>query len=76
MRSGRKITARIKMPLLTPPPDGEGLIDQSQGERLIFEVSEVTPEMLRWLADQPLDDLRIEPAAVSRLYRSIHPDAV
>lgn len=76
MRSGRKITARIKMPLLTLPPDQQGLINQSQGDRLVFEVSEVTSEMLRWLADQPLDDLRIEPAAVSRLYRSIHPEAL
>lgn len=74
MRRGRRIVARKVAPL-ADLPRLKGLADSSSSTHLVLEVAEMAPMLLRWLADQPIEDLRIEPAAVARLYRSIHPDA-
>jgi ABC-2 type transport system ATP-binding protein len=74
MRRGRRVVAR-KLAPLAEPPVVPGLEDSSSATHLILEVAEMTPALLRWLADQPLEDLRIEPATVARLYRSIHPES-
>lgn len=73
MRRGRRVSAR-KLGPVSRPPECQGLVDASSPEKLIYEVSELSPNLLAWLACQPVEDLRIEPLAVSRLYRSIHPE--
>jgi ABC-2 type transport system ATP-binding protein len=70
LRDGRSVTGRFTG---TPPsndPNGEPL-DTADG-RLNLTWRGPMPQLLTWLAEQRLDDLRIEPLGLAPIYKKWH----
>ncbi len=56
---------------LQPPPPGECRV-QSRGQgSWELEVPRLRPELLRWLASLPVEEVRIQPLALEQLYRRV-----
>ncbi len=73
LRAGRRVTARFVGPAPVAGPDGGPLpADATTGDRLDLEYRGPLPELLTWLANQPVDDLRIEPLGLTPIYRRFH----
>ncbi len=72
LRRGRRIRAVLGGPLVGAPPDGFGAMLVVEAGRLNLEVERFGPEVLGWLALQPISDLRIEPLGLGKLYHAIH----
>ena len=54
-------------------PDGEPLPASAiVGSRLSLTFRGPLPQLLDWLAKQPLDDLKVEPQGLGPIYRSVH----
>ena len=45
---------------------------QSRGHELEFEHSGPLPELLRWLAELPVADVKIEPMGLAGIYHQFH----
>src|SRR5579883_1441791 len=67
LREGRYVTARLTGP---PPASGPGGMPVSiDGDRLSLEYRGPLPELLAWLAGQPVADLKIEPIGLGPIYK-------
>jgi beta-exotoxin I transport system ATP-binding protein len=81
LRSGRHVRARLERPSAdfaklgdarvlrpspTPLPEGEG------SKQLDFEYTGPLPELLRWLSELPIADLKIEPMGLANVYQQYH----
>lgn len=55
---------------IAAPPNVRAL--ESNGEALAFEHSGPLPEVLRWLADLPVADVKIEPLGLANIYQKFH----
>ena len=69
LRVGRHVTARLTGPP-TLGPDGKPLPDDAiADQRLTLDYRGELPELLTWLARQPVDDLKIEPLGLTPIYK-------
>jgi hypothetical protein len=50
---------------------GQGGVE-SRGLELVFQHTGPLPELLRWLAELPVADLRIEPMGLANIYQHYH----
>ena len=73
LREGRHVTARLTGP---PPSAGPGDVplspDAATDGRLDLEYRGPLPDLLRWLAAQPVTDLKVAPLGLSAIYRKHH----
>jgi ABC-2 type transport system ATP-binding protein len=80
LRQGRRVCARYAAG--SPPPDAAALpslpglqmVDRKD-DRLTLEHTGSLPELLGWLAGQPLAELRVEPLGLASVYARYHGDA-
>ena len=69
---GRLVQARFQEVAVTPPPlPGLRVMEQTK-ERLTLEFTGELPELLAWLAQQPLVELRVEPLGLTPVYYRYH----
>jgi ABC-2 type transport system ATP-binding protein len=73
LREGRTVSAHLTGPVPATGPDGEPLPPAAiVGNRLSLTFRGPLPQLLGWLAKQPLDDLKVEPQGLGPIYRSVH----
>ena len=73
LREGRHVTARLTGPPPAADPDGTPLSpDAIPHGRLDLEYRGPLPGLLRWLAAQPVADLKVAPLGLSAIYRKYH----
>lgn len=73
LREGRSVSARLTGAAPARGPDGNPLeLSAVVGDRLNLAYRGPLPALLNWLAQQPLDELRIEPMGLGPIYRQIH----
>jgi ABC-2 type transport system ATP-binding protein len=73
LREGRDVTAKLTGPAPATDPDGKSLPAGAvaNGElNLTYRGS--LPDLLAWLAKQPLADLKVEPQGLGGIYRKVH----
>ena len=73
LREGRLVHATLNGPwdADAPLPDGLAVREQEK-DRLTLEYHGPLPELLAWLARQPLADLRLEPLGLASIYYRFH----
>jgi ABC-2 type transport system ATP-binding protein len=71
LQEGRLVQARFNGPA-PAPPELPGLRVRARGDRLTLEYSGALPELLAWLASQPLAELQIEPLGLNAVYHRYH----
>ena len=74
LRQRHRISARLAEPLAAIPAglsEHVRLIHQAEG-RVVLEATESLTELLGWLADLPLSELRIEPVGLAAVYDKYH----
>jgi ABC-2 type transport system ATP-binding protein len=74
LREGRLV--RVRFAGSPPPiPDLPDLhLRQQQDHQLILEYTGALPPLLQWLANQPVQDLRMEPLGLAPIYHRYHGD--
>jgi ABC-2 type transport system ATP-binding protein len=72
LREGRLIQARLTSDVAELPPLAGLQVRQKQHDWLTLEHTGPLPELLAWLARQPLADLRMEPLGLQAIYRRYH----
>jgi ABC-2 type transport system ATP-binding protein len=73
LRQARLISAKFKEPPKSSFPDLPGMRIRDQKEQdLVVECTNSLTAALDWLANQPLEDLRIEPLGLSATYHRYH----
>ncbi|HEY7312173.1 MAG TPA: ABC transporter ATP-binding protein [Gemmataceae bacterium] len=72
LREGRLIQARFTGDVEALPPLAGLKIAARQKDRLTLEHTGPLPELLTWLARQPLADLRMEPLGLKGIYQRYH----
>ena len=74
LREGRAVHARVPGTVPFKGPDGERLSPEALGPdgRLNLTWRGPLPPLLNWLAEQALDDLRVEPLGLGPIYRRYH----
>jgi ABC-2 type transport system ATP-binding protein len=72
LREGRHIRARLKTPGVQLATLENTKALRSNGDQLDFEYTGPLPELLRWLSDLPLSDLKIEPMGLTSIYQQYH----
>lgn len=72
LRKGRQVRTRLNRPADgIVPPDWAQRISANQDE-LDFEYTGPLPELLRWLSEQPVTDVKIEPMGLAGIYHQYH----
>jgi ABC-2 type transport system ATP-binding protein len=72
LRQGRLVRARCTGPIEPLPPlEGLQVLEQTP-ERICLEMTGPLPDLLRWLAQQPLTDLHVEPLGLTAIYARYH----
>jgi ABC-2 type transport system ATP-binding protein len=66
LRRGRHVTATLAGPVTAGPA---GSVPTIVGDRLALSYRGPVPELMAWLATQPLADVRIEPQGLSDIYK-------
>jgi ABC-2 type transport system ATP-binding protein len=72
LREGRSVSARLTGPAPPAGPDGSPLDGAVAGDRLQMTFRGPLPELLEWLARQPLADLVVEPQGLAPIYKKFH----
>ena len=77
LREGRAVHARVTATVPVNGPDGERLTPDAltPDGRLNLTWRGPLPPLLTWLAEQALDDLRVEPLGLGPIYRKYHGNA-
>jgi ABC-2 type transport system ATP-binding protein len=72
LQEGRLVRARFQQEAVAPPAlPGLRVMEQAK-DRLTLEFTGELPELLSWLARQPLVELRVEPLGLTPLYYRYH----
>jgi ABC-2 type transport system ATP-binding protein len=80
LRQGRRLSARyaagapVPDVAALPPLPGLKMLERKD-DRLTLEHTGSLPDLLAWLARQPLADLRVEPLGLASIYARYHGDA-
>ena len=73
LREGRLVHATLNGPWDADGPRPDGLAVRAfEKDRLTLEYRGPLPELLRWLSQQPLADLRLEPLGLAAIYYRFH----
>jgi ABC-2 type transport system ATP-binding protein len=73
LKEGRSISAQLTGPAPFKGPDDEPLDPKAINEgRLDFTFRGPLPTLLKWLANQPLTDLKIQAMGLGPIYRKVH----
>jgi ABC-2 type transport system ATP-binding protein len=73
LREGRHVTGRLTEGTPAAGPAGRPLPAEATADgRLDLEYRGPVPELLRWLADVAVEDVRVEPLGLSGIYRRYH----
>jgi ABC-2 type transport system ATP-binding protein len=72
LREGRLIQARFTGDVATLPPLAGLQVRERRHDWLTLEYTGPIPQLLSWLAQQPLADLRMEPLGLKSIYRRYH----
>jgi ABC-2 type transport system ATP-binding protein len=72
LRKGRLVQARFAGSMESLPPLDGLCVRQQEGDRLTLEYTGPLPELLAWLARQPLADLRLQPLGLQAIYHRYH----
>jgi beta-exotoxin I transport system ATP-binding protein len=73
LREGRFVRARLNGPWDGEAPLLDGLrLRAHEKDHLTLEYHGPLPELLAWLARQPLADLRLEPLGLASIYYRFH----
>lgn len=73
LREGRTVAARLIGPAPATGPDGQALAPENVADgRLQLTFGGPLPQLLDWLARQPVTDLKIEPQGLGPIYRRVH----
>jgi ABC-2 type transport system ATP-binding protein len=73
LREGRLIRARLNGPWNAAGPLPDGLrLQEHEKDNLTLEYHGPLPELLAYLARQPLADLRLEPLGLAAIYNRFH----
>jgi ABC-2 type transport system ATP-binding protein len=73
LREGRSVSAKLTGPAPAALPDGSPLpADAVENGELNLTYRGPLPELLAWLARQPLADLKVEPPGLGGIYRRVH----
>jgi ABC-2 type transport system ATP-binding protein len=73
LREGRHVSAALVGPPPAAGPDGRPLPgDAFLNGRLTLDYRGPLPDLLAWLAGQPLSDLRVEPMGLTPIYNKAH----
>ena len=73
LRGGRAVSARLVGAAPSAGPDGRPLPpDATADGRLNLTYRGPLPDLLGWLARQPVEDLRVEPQGLGPIYRQFH----
>lgn len=75
LRAGRHVRARLNPP--TTPTTNVALLRDARSLRsteaeLDFEFTGALPDLLRWLSELPVVDLKIEPMGLANIYQQYH----
>jgi ABC-2 type transport system ATP-binding protein len=80
LRQGRRVSARYAAG--STPPDAARLpplpglqVLERKEDRLLLEHTGALPDLLGWLAGQPLTELHVEPLGLASVYAKYHGDA-
>jgi len=71
LRQGRIARLRLTQPPTKPPPEVT-IQDQRDGQMTLLCQGEPSP-LLRWLANQAVSDVQIEPMGLGPIYARLHP---
>jgi ABC-2 type transport system ATP-binding protein len=72
LMEGRLVRARFSGEAVAPPPlPGLRVLEETK-DRLTLEFTGELPELLSWLARQPLAELRVEPLGLTPVYYRYH----
>lgn len=71
LRTGRQIWLRLGAAPTAPLPSGVDVQSQN-GDEWKLAAREHLPELLAWLASQPVRDVRIEPLGLDAIYQRCH----
>ncbi|HZY87483.1 MAG TPA: ABC transporter ATP-binding protein [Gemmataceae bacterium] len=72
LREGRLVRARFKGDFAALPPLAGLALREQVGDEVTLEYGGPLPELLTWLARQPLLDLRLGPLGLAAVYRRYH----
>lgn len=72
LRTVRQVHARLGNPAegIAPPPYAQSV--SINGTAIDFEYAGPLPDLLRWLADMDVADVKIEPMGLSKIYQRFH----
>jgi ABC-2 type transport system ATP-binding protein len=71
LRRGRIAHVRLSGPATSPPPGEVTVAKQQDGEWLLHSQGDPQP-LLAWLAQQPVEDVRLEPQGLNAVYQRYH----
>jgi ABC-2 type transport system ATP-binding protein len=73
LRTQHRIRARLTGELAAPPPAlSEALSIQREGQGVVIDTPGELSPILKWLADQPLAEVHVEPLGLRRVYERYH----
>jgi ABC-2 type transport system ATP-binding protein len=72
LQESRQVRVRFARPVEQVPTLAGLTRSEWEGEDLLLESSGPLPPLLQWLATQPVEDLRVEPLGLSRIYHRYH----
>jgi ABC-2 type transport system ATP-binding protein len=72
LRQARLVRARVTGPVEDLPQRDGFVWRDRRPDHITFEHSGALPDLLRWLARQPLEDLRVEPVGLASVYHRYH----
>jgi ABC-2 type transport system ATP-binding protein len=72
LRQARLVRARVTGPLEALPERDGFVWRDRRPDQITFEHTGALPDLLHWLARQPLEDLRVEPVGLASIYHRYH----
>jgi ABC-2 type transport system ATP-binding protein len=72
LQEGRLVRARFQGPAQAPPALPGLSVRELKDDQLTLEYTGALPELLAWLAGQPLLELRMEPLGLNAVYHRYH----
>lgn len=74
LRQGKLVRTRFLQPITLPALEGL-TVREHDDTHASFEYTGALPPLLRWLAEAPLEDVRVEPLGLAPIYFRFHGDA-
>ena len=72
LRAGRRVRLRLERPLNGQATPRDAKVVHANGNDVELDFTGALPELMRWLAEQPVADVRIEPMGLANIYQQYH----